>query len=45
VGDGTSRAVRHDVVLVNRDRIATSRALAAVPIRPEESLEFGGAAV
>ncbi|MHB8893115.1 MAG: hypothetical protein ACYC65_13860 [Candidatus Limnocylindrales bacterium] len=45
VGDGSTEPVRQEVVLVNRERIAASRSLAAVPMRPEEPWDPGAAAV
>ena len=40
VGDGSSEPVHQDVVLVNRERIAASRPLAAVPMGTDESGQF-----
>lgn len=40
VGDGSSEPMRQDVVLVNRERIAASRPLAAVPMGTDESGQF-----
>ncbi len=45
VGEGNSEPVRQDVLLVNRDRIAASRALASVPMASDESREVGAPAL
>ena len=38
---GTAEPMHQDVVLVNRERIAASLALAAIPILPEETADWG----